>query len=104
MIVKKIEKKKRQVGYPEGYPEKYRAYNKKYRSVWEKSVPRIFIGEEMEIDVKYFNVTAGKVILRTLENKQIGNRDTFHFRADLKSAPFYSYIYELDMQAINPYC
>lgn len=94
--VVKIEKEKKKKGYPKGYPEQFKKYNKKYKDIWAKSIPRIFVGEEMEIDVKYFNVTAGKVILRTLENAKIGSRDTFHFRADLKSAPFYAYIYELD--------
>ncbi len=94
--VKKIEKTKARKGYPKDYPDQFKKYNKKYKDIWEKSEPRIFVGEEMEIDVKYFNVTAGKVILRTLENTTIGERETFRFRADLKSAPFYKYIYELD--------
>lgn len=93
--VKVIEKTKKK-GYPKDYPEQFKKYNAKYKNIWSRSKPLIFVGEEMEIDVKYFNVTAGKVILRTLENTQIGDRDTFHFRADLKSAPFYAYIYELN--------
>lgn len=96
VVVANIVKKAKKIKRPEDYPKVFEEYNNKYAKVWKNNNPRIFVGEEQEIDVKYFNVTAGKVILRTLPLAEIGNKDAYHFRADLKSAPFYSYVYRLD--------
>lgn len=95
-VIKKIENKVEKSRYPKDYPQKYIEYNKKYKNIWEQYNPLIYVGEESEYDVTYIGINIGKIILRTLPMKMIGNRETFHFRADLKSAPYYSLIYDLN--------
>ncbi|MBT3983792.1 MAG: DUF3108 domain-containing protein [Bacteriovoracaceae bacterium] len=94
--LKKIEAKSIKTRYPKGYPKVLKGYDKKSEPLWKKFSPKIYIGEKMALDVKYFNITAGKIFIETLPIKKIGGRKTFHFFARLKSAPFYEYIYKLD--------
>ena len=52
--------------YPEGYPESFKDYNVKFKKTWSLFRPRIFYGEEVKLDIKYFGIICGSVILRTL--------------------------------------
>lgn len=94
---KNISKKKSKTKKKSAPAAKFKKYDDKSKLIWAEFKPKIFYNEKMEIDIRYFGVTAGKVILHTLEdNKEVNGRPTFHFQVILKSAPFYSYIYRLD--------
>ena len=82
--------------YPENYPEKFKNYDNKYREMWNKFVPKVFPGEEFHIVVKYLGITAGHIIIRTLETVSVAHNKVWHFKARLKSADYYKYFYQLD--------
>jgi len=82
--------------YPKDFPNLLKKMDKKSAILWPKFKPRLFVGEKMIIDVKYFGVTAGRLGISTLPSKTIGGIETYHILAKLRSAPFYKYIYELE--------
>ena len=94
--IKELEAQSIKTKYPVDYPEDYKAYDQKSEKIWKEFVPKVFIGEKMVFDVKYFNVTAGKIFLETKPIKKIGTRKAFHFYGRMISAPFYEMIYNLD--------
>jgi hypothetical protein len=54
------------------------------------------IGETQVMEMTYLGVVVAKVALSVLPDKMIGDRNSYHLYAQLKSAPFYKYIYSLD--------
>ncbi|MBF0362291.1 MAG: DUF3108 domain-containing protein [Oligoflexia bacterium] len=82
--------------YPEKYPDLYKEYDRNSISVWQKFSPRVFIGEVIEIAVKYFGITCGSVTMKTLPTVRIGQREAFHLHALAKSAEFYESFYAID--------
>jgi hypothetical protein len=99
-VSKKKSKKESPMKIPEtenkDFSEEFISYDKKSQQVWNLFKPRLFINEKMEIDVQYFGVTAGKVILQTLPPKMVAGKSNFHFYAKMVSAPFYKYIYSIN--------
>lgn len=81
---------------PKDYPKDFLDYDKKSKKVWKLFKPKVFVNEKMVIDAQYFGVTVGKILLRTLPKKMINGQEVYHFHANLKSAPFYRYVYSLD--------
>ncbi|MBF0297768.1 MAG: DUF3108 domain-containing protein [Oligoflexia bacterium] len=82
--------------YPEKYPDLFKEYDRNSVSVWRQFSPRVFIGEVIELAVKYFGITCGTVTLKTLPNVRIGNNDAVHLYARGKSAEFYESFYAID--------
>ena len=81
--------------YPQDYPDEYRGYNQKYAYLWRQALFGVLHGEEMEVEIKYFNVVVGKIIIKTMPNKFIGDNEAYHIRGEFHSAPSYRYIYEV---------
>jgi hypothetical protein len=88
--------KKASTKLPDDYPPEFLEYDKNYKRYWKDFNPRVYPGEETEIDIQYLGVTAGKVLLVTRKDKMVGEVEVYHFYAKLKSAPFYSFIYSLE--------
>ena len=88
-------KKEKKAHYPLDYPAKYKGYNQKYAPLWREEHFGVLHGEEMEIDVKYLGVVAGKIIMMIMPNKFLGDKKAYHIRGEFHSASFYRYIYEV---------
>jgi len=82
--------------YPEGYPEIYKIYDKKFKYNWDLFKAKRIVGERFGIVIKYIGVTAGYITLQTLSDVMIKGKKAIHLRASLKSADYYKYIYSLD--------
>lgn len=82
--------------YPEDYPEEFKKYDISSKKIYEKFKPFVPIGEKMVMDISYLGVTVGSIKLTVMPMNKMGGQDVFHFHARMKSAPFYSYVYELD--------
>lgn len=82
--------------YPDDYPQDFINMDRSYGSLWENYRPKVFVGEELWLDLKYFGVVAGTVKLKTLSPKFVGKNKSFHFKANMESASFYKYIYALE--------
>lgn len=63
---------------------------------WKSFKPVYLPGEVTIMDIKYLGITAGKIIIRTMDEKLVGGDKVYHYNANMKSAPFYSAIYSLD--------
>ena len=77
------------------YPEEYKKYDRRYHSLWKEVSHKIFYGEEMELEIKYFRVVAGRIVIKTMPNTFVSNREVYHIQGNIRSAPFYRYIYKL---------
>ena len=82
--------------YPSDYPETLKKYDKISLKTWSLSRPKIFLGEKFTFRVAYLGITAGHIKMETLPIVEIGNRKAYHFKAHMRSARYYSYIYKLD--------
>jgi hypothetical protein len=92
-VVKKIKPKSK---LPKDYPKEYVGFDKKSKPLWKSHNAHVFVGEKSVYDVTYGGITIGKVALGVSPHTTIQGRDVYHFFGRLKSAPFYSYVYELD--------
>jgi hypothetical protein len=54
------------------------------------------VGERLVMDLSYFGVTAGKLILEVLPYKKVRSRRSYHFRATVKSAGLFSAVYRVN--------
>lgn len=82
---------------PDDYPEKYRNYDKIYKSVWAKFNPSYLAKKErIKMRVSYLGLGMGSMVMEAGERVLVGDKDAYTFKARLKTADFYSYIYELD--------
>ena len=84
------------ITYPAEYPEAYKKYDLKSKEVWPKFTPLIFPEEKFTFRVGYLGITAGFIKIETLPKVSIGGVEAFHFKARMRSARYYSYIYTLD--------
>lgn len=82
--------------YPEGYPAKFKKFDKASKEIWKKVKPRYFEGEKISMKVSYMGVTAGHLELMTKPLVMVSGEEAFHFSVYVKSADFYSYVYSLD--------
>ena len=90
------EKKEVKSIYPEDYPERLKTFDKKSKKFWDQFNYTAFVGEELVLDISYLGVSTGKITISTKNNTQIGGKEVFHLHARIKTADFYSYLYELD--------
>tara|TARA_Y100000385_G_C13046022_1_gene617507 strand:+ start:589 stop:1647 length:1059 start_codon:yes stop_codon:yes gene_type:complete len=94
---KKLKKKKVQKSfYPNDFPEKFKAVDITSKKYWPDFNPLIFPNEEIFLDINYMGVSTGKIAVSTLGKSKIGDQEVFHLKAQVKTAKFYRYLYELD--------
>ena len=82
--------------YPTWYPEQLKKYDRKSQEVWKSHKPRVFPGEELILSVRYLGVVAGHVKIITKPMVKIDGKKAWSFKAILKSARFYDFIYSLN--------
>ena len=82
--------------YPTWYPEQLKKYDRKSQKVWKVHKNRVFPGEELILNVRYLGVVAGHVKIITKPMVEIDGRKAWSFKAILKSARFYNFIYSLN--------
>ena len=82
--------------YPPEYKEELKALDKESEKFWYKYQPILFEGEKMILDISYGGVSTGKITINTLSSTKLGEEDVFHINTRIKTADFYSYLYELD--------
>ncbi len=110
-VVKKVESKKKKSKkkisevkpekvekspYPKDYPEKLKEYDKKFKWVWKESKPLHFVGEKQILSVSFLGITAGYVTMEARPIVSLGEKEAYHFKASLRSAEYYKFIYSLD--------
>ncbi len=93
---KKNEKKEVKEKVNEEVDPKFSEYDENSKNLWKKSQANIKTGENVVYDVEYAGLTIGKVAMSVGPQDKIQGRSVYHMSARLKSAPFYSYIYEID--------
>lgn len=100
VVVKKEEPKKESIEksktLPKNYPKDFIEINKVTEKYWDQFKWPASSDEEIYMDINYLGVTAGKIVIKVEDDKEIGGKPVYHVNARLKSAPFYKYVYELD--------
>ncbi len=82
--------------YPKDFPKNLKDYDLKSKEVWPKFTPLVFPGEKFTFRIGYLGLTAGHIKIETLPIVKIGGKEAFHFKAQMRSARYYSYIYSID--------
>lgn len=82
--------------YPEGYPEDYKNYDLKSKSVWAKFKPAFYSGEQSVMAITYLGVTAGYITISSKGLAKIKDKTVYHYYARFKSSDAYRYFYWLD--------
>ncbi|MBL7664901.1 MAG: DUF3108 domain-containing protein [Bacteriovoracaceae bacterium] len=83
---------------PADYPPELLEFDKASIEIWKKFIPKMTIGESIIYDITYTGIVIGKVAMTTGPINKIQNRDAYQIVGRLKSAPFYSYVYDIDDQ------
>lgn len=82
---------------PSDYPQNYKDFDKVYAQVWKKfDSSYLNKREKIEMRVSYLGLGMGSMTMNAGEKVFVGDKKAFSFEARLKTADFYSYIYELD--------
>lgn len=82
--------------YPKDYPKDFKLYDKLAKEAWDLFDPKVYLGEKFTFEVAYLGITAGHIQMETLPIVEINDKKAFHFKARMRSARYYSYIYTLD--------
>lgn len=82
--------------YPADYPAELIAVDEKARPAWNDFKPSFSASESLYLNVAYLGMDVGKIAMRYRGVKVMNGKEVYHFQARLKTAPFYSAIYELD--------
>mgnify|MGYP000470267167 CR=1 FL=1 len=90
---KQIKKKKEAL--PMDYPLDFIQWDRESEEIWQKVSWREK-KESFKMDLKYWGAICGSVLISNLGRKILEGKDVLHFQARLKSADFYSFIYEVD--------
>lgn len=80
----------------EEIPNPFKKYDDNSKLVWEKYQHRVFDKEEFVFEISFLGITAGFVKMSTERDAKLNNHDVFYFKAHLRSAQYYKYIYNLD--------
>jgi len=91
-----VENKTPAISFPDDYPSEYIDTIKDGKLLWSQFTPRAPVGEFMVMDIYYAGVTVGSIGISIKPNQVIGDKEVHHFYAQMKSAPFYKLVYELD--------
>ena len=82
--------------YPADYPDDFIDFDERSEKFWHDFSPVLFTGEKAVLNVTYLGVDTGKIIISTKEDTVLGENPAFHVHARVKTASFYSYLYEVD--------
>lgn len=82
--------------YREDFPPKLIDLDEVSSTFWKSFQPILFSGERTVLNISYMGVSTGKITISTKEDTRLGDVDTFHINARVKTADFYSYLYEID--------
>jgi hypothetical protein len=82
--------------FPDDYPAKLKKLNEKTAVFWNTFTPALNEGEETVLNIEYMGVSTGKITIKTLADTRLGDTDVYHLHARVKTAKFYSYLYEVD--------
>lgn len=82
--------------YGEDFPEELKDYDGESEKFWKSFRPIFFPGEKIVFNITYLGVNTGKITLSIMQNTQIGGESVYHVNARVKTASFYSYLYEVD--------
>ncbi len=82
--------------YPEDYPEKLKDYDLESARFWNRFEPVLVHDEEVVLNITYLGVSTGKITIKTKSDTRLGGEDVYHVHARIKTADFYSYLYEVD--------
>jgi hypothetical protein len=91
-------KKDSLISYPgdEKYPKVFKEYDISSAGVWKAFKPVVEVGEKFTFKVGFLGLTVGHIQMETLPDAEINEEEVFHFKARMRSARYYSYIYTLD--------
>lgn len=89
-------KKSNKIESPEHVKNNYRKYDENSRKFWSKSRPMFKSGESATYEVSYLGVSTGNIKISVKDNTLIGDSETYHLNARVKTASYYSYLYEVD--------
>jgi hypothetical protein len=87
---------KKNIDLPADYPAVYKKWDKVSENIWNKFNANVFPGEEMIMEISFLGITVGAVRLKTHDVVEMGKNKAFHLSAALKSASYYSMIYQID--------
>ena len=93
---KENEKKKVESRYPQDYPQELKEYDKKFSRAWKEYIPYVFQGEEFTLRIVFLGATVGHIKMTTQPLIRIAGKTAYYFKARLKSAKFYEFVYKLD--------
>lgn len=95
---KKKEKKVKKIesNFSQDYPDKLKSINSLTKKYWHKFNPKVFPGEKTTMDINYMGVSTGSIEIEVKNNTIVSGEDTYFLNARLKTASYYSYLYELD--------
>lgn len=82
--------------YPKDYPKAFKKYDQQAKKAWDIFDPLVYLGEKFTFKVAYLGITAGHIQMETMPVVEIDNEKAYHFKARMRSARYYSYIYTLD--------
>lgn len=82
--------------YNKEYPENLISISNNVSKIWSKFSPRIFVGEKTRMDINYMGISTGNITISVNENTSISGEEVYFLNARLKTASYYSYLYELD--------
>lgn len=82
--------------YPPDYPDKLIKINKITEEFWKDFSPRVYPGEKTKMDINYMGVSTGSITISVNEMTQVADEQAYFLNARVKTAKYYSYLYELD--------
>ena len=82
--------------YPDDYPKDLIELDKTSKKYWGKHSNIIVPNEKITMDISYMGISTGRITISTLQDSMIGGKSVYHVNARIKTADFYSYLYELD--------
>ena len=94
--VKKKAVKPAGISYPDHVSQKYKDFDKNSKTFWKLNTPMFKVGESATYKVSYLGVNTGNINISVKENSLIGEKETYHVHARVKTASYYSYLYEVD--------
>lgn len=84
------------------YPKKFIKFDRVSKKIWKGYKENIYINESAVYKMKYLGVTAGYITLNIDPMTRINDQESFHFKALVKTANYYSMIYWLN-DTLNSY-
>lgn len=74
----------------------FKTWDIESKRVWKKFTPYVRVGEELIYEISFLGVLAGHVRMTTKPVTKVGDKEVYHFYAQLRSGRWYDFIYKLD--------